>query len=147
MASSNSTTREREKLETYTNQIEQLKEENRKLADKIGDMKTQASKQSGQIDNLKSKLSDSEKSLTKFHNELKNYENEYLIKEKSLQSVVRGLVEMTRRLWRFIEIKVRKASPEAKIKESFDDLARDQSNVDVIRLYSGFETMLNLIHD
>lgn len=81
------------------------------------------------------------------HNSLKNQENEYLIKEKSLQSNIRGMVEMLRRLWRFIEFKVRKISSEIKISESFDELVKDQSNVDVLKLLSGFEEMLNLINE
>lgn len=48
--------RERERVEGYANQVEQLKEDNKKLTDKNGDLKTSNTKLHNQIETLKSKL-------------------------------------------------------------------------------------------
>jgi hypothetical protein len=52
---------------------------------------------------------------------------------------------MLRQLWRYIEFKVRKISSEIKIKETFDELVKDQNNLDARKLLKGFEGMLEMI--
>lgn len=83
--------------------------------------------------------------MTKLTNELKNQENEYLIKEKSLQSYIRGIIEMLRRLWRSIEFKVRKVCSGYKFTDTFEEMVKDNTQVDVIKMYNAYEAMLNAI--
>jgi len=54
------------------------------------------------IDNLKTRISELEKQIAGLINEARTNSNEWLIKEKSLTSIIRSAVEMLRRLWRLL---------------------------------------------
>lgn len=48
---------------------------------------------------------------------------------------------MLRRLWRLLEIKVKKLHPSVQTNQ-FDALVKDIMKVDMIRLYDGFEALV-----
>jgi hypothetical protein len=52
-------------------------------------------------------------------------------------SIIRSNIEILRRLWRLLEIKVKKLHPSAQLGQ-FDALVKDIHKIDMIKLYDGF---------
>lgn len=61
-------------------------------------------------------------------------------------SSIRSLVEILRRVWRSVEIKVRKARHTSHL-SNFEIIVADPLRIDILRLYDEFEGMLNALRE
>lgn len=70
---------------------------------------------------------------------------ELLLKEKSLMSSMRSLIEILRRIWKSVEISYRKIRTSSRQISNFDQLVEDPLRIDVLKLYDEFEEMLSVV--